>query len=148
MKINRLDKLLLVFSLIVFGNISLLAQAAQQQTELAKYIQDNYTKREVSITMRDGIKLFTAIYEPKARTEKYPILLNRTPYSISPYGADKFKTSLGPSELYAREGYIFAYQDVRGRMMSEGEFVDVRPHINNKKGKEIDESTDAFDTIE
>ena len=148
MRFNRLNKFLFICSLIAFVQVCLFAQAAQQQTELAKYIQDNYAKREVSIPMRDGVKLFTAIYEPKARTEKYPILLNRTPYSISPYGADKFKTSLGPSDLYAREGYIFVYQDVRGRMMSEGEFVDVRPHINNKKGKEIDESTDAYDTIE
>lgn len=148
MKFNRLNKFLFICSLIAFGQVWLFAQTAQQQTELAKYIQDNYAKREVSIPMRDGVNLFTAIYEPKARTGKYPILLNRTPYSISPYGADKFKTSLGPSELYAREGYIFVYQDVRGRMMSEGEFVDVRPHINNKKGAQIDESTDAFDTIE
>nr|MDQ3042257.1 CocE/NonD family hydrolase [Acidobacteriota bacterium] len=148
MKFNRLNKILLFLSLFVFCQNSLFAQAAQPQTDLATYIKENYAKREVSIPMRDGVKLFTAIYEPKARTEKYPILLNRTPYSISPYGADKFKTSLGPSDLYAREGYIFVYQDVRGRMMSEGEFVDVRPHINNKKGKEIDESTDAYDTIE
>jgi putative CocE/NonD family hydrolase len=148
MKFNRLKNTCFAVALILFGHVALAAQATQQQTELAKYIQDNYTKREVSIPMRDGVKLFTAIYEPKARTEKYPILLNRTPYSISPYGADKFKTSLGPSELYAREGYIFAYQDVRGRSMSEGEFVDVRPHVNNKKGKQIDESTDAYDTIE
>jgi putative CocE/NonD family hydrolase len=148
MKFKRLKNICFAVTLIVFGHVVLSAQGAQQQTELAKYIQDHYTKREVSIPMRDGVKLFTAIYEPKARTGKYPILLNRTPYSISPYGADKFKTSLGPSELYAREGYIFAYQDVRGRSMSEGEFVDVRPHINNKKGKQIDESTDAYDTIE
>ena len=109
MKFNSLNKFLFICSVIAFGQVWLFAQAAQPQTELAKYIQDNYTKREVLITMRDGVKLFTAIYEPKAKTEKYPILLNRTPYSISPYGADKFKTSLGPSELYAREGYIFAY---------------------------------------
>ncbi|MDQ3748996.1 MAG: CocE/NonD family hydrolase [Acidobacteriota bacterium] len=148
MKFNRLKNLLFVLAIIVMCQVLLFAQTAQPQTELAKYIQENYTKREVSIPMRDGIKLFTAIYEPKTRAEKYPILLNRTPYSVSPYGADKFKASLGPSDLYARESYIFVYQDVRGRMMSEGEFVDVRPHIENKKAKEIDESTDAYDTIE
>lgn len=149
MKFNRLQKLLFVFFVTAFGNVSLLAQAAAPQpTELAKYIQENYTKREVMIPMRDGVKLFTAIYEPKAKTEKYPILLNRTPYTVAPYGADKFRTSLGPSELYAREGYIFANQDVRGKTMSEGEFIDVRPDIDNKTPKDIDESTDTYDTID
>ncbi len=148
MKINRLNELLFVFSLIVFGNISLLAQAVQPQTDLATYIKENYTKREVSIPVRDGIKLFTAIYEPKARAEKYPILLNRTPYTAAPYGADKFRESLGPSALYVREGYIFVYQDVRGKTMSEGEFMDVRPDIENRTPKDVDESTDTYDTIE
>ncbi|HMS38974.1 MAG TPA: CocE/NonD family hydrolase [Pyrinomonadaceae bacterium] len=124
------------------------AQPSQQPTELAKYIQENYTKREIYITARDGMKLFTAIYEPKDKSQKYPILLNRTPYTVAPYGADKFRQSLGPSELYAREGYIFVYQDVRGRWMSEGEFVDVRPDIDNTDKSKIDESTDTFDTID
>ena len=148
LKIMKIQKLLFSF-LIVFA-FSLLAfgQVAQPQTELAKYIQDNYTKREVMITMRDGVKLFTAIYEPKAKTEKYPILLNRTPYTVSPYGADKFRGALGPSELYAREGYIFVYQDVRGRWMSEGQFEDVRPDIDNTDKTKIDESTDTYDTID
>ncbi|MCY7377618.1 MAG: CocE/NonD family hydrolase, partial [Pyrinomonadaceae bacterium] len=148
MKLNRLNKLLFVFSLVVFGNVAAFAQAAQMQTELAKYITDNYTKREVLIPMRDGVKLFTSIYEPKAKAEKYPLLFNRTPYTVSPYGADKFKTSLGPNELFARENYIFVYQDVRGRWMSEGEFMDVRPDIANTDKTKIDESTDTFDTVE
>ena len=98
--------------------------------------------------MRDGVKLFTSIYIPKDKTQLYPILLNRTPYTVQPYGPE-FKESLGPSALFAREGYIFAYQDVRGRWMSEGEFVDVRPHIEKKtKQTDIDESTDTYDTIE
>ena len=149
MKLNRLSKFALVFLFIVFGQVSLFAQTpTPTPTELAKYILENYTKREAAIPMRDGVKLYTAIYEPKAKAEKYPILLNRTPYTIRPYGADKFRETLGPSELYAREGYIFAYQDVRGRSNSEGEFVDVRPHIEKKTGKQTDESTDAYDTIE
>ncbi|MCY7347056.1 MAG: CocE/NonD family hydrolase, partial [Pyrinomonadaceae bacterium] len=142
--------LLFVCSLVVFGNIALLAQAAQPQTKLAKYITDNYTKREAMIPMRDGVKLFTSIYEPKAKAKaaKYPIMFDRTPYTVSPYGADKFKTSLGPNELFAREGYIFVYQDVRGRWMSEGEFVDIRPDIANTDKTKIDESTDTFDSVE
>jgi putative CocE/NonD family hydrolase len=123
-------------------------QLTPQQQELANYIKDNYAKREVMIPMRDGIKLFTSIYEPKDASQKYPIMFDRTPYTVSPYGADKFKTSLGPDELFAREGYIFVYQDVRGRWMSEGEYMDVRPYIPNKTGKQIDETTDAYDTVE
>lgn len=151
MKFNTVNKLLLVFSLIVFGQISLLAQAARmapQQTELAKYITDNYTKREVMIPMRDGVKLFTSIYEPKDKSQKYPIMFDRTPYTVAPYGADKFKTSLGPDELFAKEGYIFAYQDVRGRWASEGEFVDVRPEVAAEGKAKIDESTDSYDTVD
>ena len=119
-----------------------------QQVELADYIKNNYTKREVSIPMRDGIKLFTSVYEPKDKSRKYPIMFDRTPYSVAPYGTDKMKTSLGPDELFAREGFIFVYQDVRGRWMSEGEFVDVRPETARAGTKEIDESTDAFDTVD
>lgn len=142
-------RLLLSIAVLLLTFSAAFAQAAQtQETELAGYIRENYTKREVMIPMRDGVKLFTAVYEPKDKSEKYPILLNRTPYTVAPYGADKFKPSLGPDELFAREGYIFAYQDVRGRWMSEGEFADVRPDIDNKTSKDIDESTDAFDTIE
>jgi len=122
--------------------------ATQAQTELAKYITDNYTKREVMVPVRDGIKLFTAIYEPKDKSQKYPILLNRTPYTVAPYGADKFRTSLGPDALFAKEGYIFVYQDVRGKTMSEGEFEDVRPDIENTDKTKIDESTDTYDTID
>ncbi len=113
------------------------------------YVQANYTKYEYRIAMRDGVKLFTAVYVPKDASQTYPILMNRTPYSVAPYGASAYKTSLGPSDLFAKEGYIFVYQDVRGRMMSEGEFMDVRPHQPVKKGPaDIDESTDTWDTIE
>jgi putative CocE/NonD family hydrolase len=124
------------------------AQGAAPGQELADYIKGNYTKREVMIPMRDGAKLFTAIYEPKDASQKYPIMLNRTPYSVAPYGAANYRPSLGPDNLFAREGYIFVYQDVRGRLMSEGVFEDVRPHIANKTGKQIDEASDAYDTVD
>ena len=113
------------------------------------YVRANYTKYEYQIPMRDGVKLFTSVYVPKDRSQPYPIVLTRTPYSVSPYGADAYKTSLGPSDLFMKDGFIFVYQDVRGRMMSEGEFVDMRPHLAAKTGpKDIDESTDTYDTIE
>lgn len=138
--------LVLIFSILSLAAYSSAQAPSAAQTELAKYITDNYTKREVMIPVRDGIKLFTAIYEPKVKSQKYPILLNRTPYTVGPYGADKFKTSLGPDPLFAREGYIFVYQDVRGRWMSEGKFEEVRPDIDNTKPSQIDESTDTYDT--
>jgi uncharacterized protein len=120
----------------------------QQQRELADYIHDHYNKREVLIPMRDGVKLFTSVYEPKDKKQKYPIMLDRTPYSVAPYGPKEFRTSLGPDELFAREGYIFVYQDVRGRYMSEGVYEDVRPYIPHKTGNQIDETTDTYDTVD
>jgi predicted acyl esterase len=92
---------------LVLLGIFVFVRAQAPEKDLATYIRENYTKREVYIPMRDGVRLFTAIYEPKDKSQKYPILLNRTPYSIAPYGVDKFKELLGPNELFAREGYIF-----------------------------------------
>jgi len=116
--------------------------------ELKDYIRSHYTKYEYQIPMRDGAKLFTAVYVPKDDAQTYPIMLIRTPYSVGPYGADQYPDNLRPGALYAQSGYIFAYQDVRGRWMSEGEFMDVRPHNSTKKDKEIDESSDTYDTVE
>ncbi|MBS1920817.1 MAG: CocE/NonD family hydrolase [Bacteroidetes bacterium] len=114
-----------------------------------KYVKENYTKREVMIPMRDGVKLFTAVYEPKDNSHSYPILMERTPYSCSPYGEDKFPGRLGPNEDLMKEKYIFVYQDVRGRFKSEGDFQEMTPAIDNKKSnKDVDESSDTYDAIE
>src|SRR5438132_8218859 len=86
-----------------------------------EFVKAHYTKYEYAIPMRDGKKLFTAVYVPKDQSQRYPIWLTRTPYSVQPYGADQYKHDLGPSSLFGKEGYIFVYQDVRGRWMSEGE---------------------------
>ena len=114
----------------------------------AAYIKAHYTKFEYRIPMRDSVKLFTAVYVPKDDAKKYPMLLMRTPYSVRPYGVDQYPGGLGPSPQFAKEGYIFVYQDVRGRWMSEGEFVNMRPHIANKRDKQVDESSDTYDTID
>lgn len=112
-------------------------------------VRARFAKTEHLIPMRDGKKLFTVVYSPRDTSQQYPILLNRTPYSVGAYGADAYRTSVGPSELFAREGYIFVYQDVRGRYMSEGEHVNMRPHKPKKLGPhDIDESTDTYDTVE
>jgi putative CocE/NonD family hydrolase len=122
---------------------------AQTAASKADHVRDLYTKREVLIPMRDGVKLFTAIYTPKDSPREFPILLRRTPYSCKPYGEDACIETPGPSDLFTGAGYGFAIQDVRGAYMSEGEFVDVRPQIDAKRSKsDIDESSDAWDTID
>jgi putative CocE/NonD family hydrolase len=123
------------------------AQTSDRSQE--SYLRLHYTKHEYQIPMRDGVKLFTAVFVPKDTTAKYPILMKRTPYSIAPYGNEKYPSALGPSDHFPKVGYIFVNQDVRGRFMSEGEFVEVTPHRATKRSKtEIDESSDTYDTIE
>jgi putative CocE/NonD family hydrolase len=114
-------------------------------------IADQYVKHEYKIPMRDGIKLFTSVYSPKDTSEGHPIVIFRTPYSIGPYGEDKFWPNLYTTLLQAlvREKCIIVGQDVRGRYMSEGVFEDVRPYKPNKKEpKDIDESSDTYDTVD
>lgn len=136
-----------VLSLALAGAVS--AQRGAEDPERAAFIRSNYTKFEHRIPMRDGVKLFTAVYLPNDTDEASPILMTRTPYSVGPYGADRYKTTLGPTVEFERDRYIFVFQDVRGRFMSEGEFVNMRPHDPDKRGPEdIDESTDTYDTIE
>ena len=114
------------------------------------FVKDNFTKKEVYVTMRDGVKLFTSIYIPKdiSTKNKYPILMQRTCYSVAPYGEDQFKKNLGPNKFLQNEKYIFVYQDVRGRYMSEGTFTNMTPQVDHKTKKDIDESTDTYDTID
>ncbi len=114
-----------------------------------EFLRSHYKKREVRIKMRDGARLFTSVYIPKDEARKYPVMFMRTPYSVGPYGEDSYPDSLGPSRRFAEEGFIFALQDVRGRFMSEGQFVNMTPHIASKKGlQDVDESSDTYDTIE
>jgi putative CocE/NonD family hydrolase len=132
-----------------FSAIAPAAAQAAARGSVADYIKANYVKTEQLVPMRDGVKLFTVVYAPKSQLRPFPILLNRTPYSVSPYGPDAFKDALGPSPLFPEDGFIFVYQDVRGRFMSEGEFVNMRPHNPAKRGpKDIDESSDTYDTID
>jgi len=115
------------------------------------WVAQNYMKQEQMVPMRDGIKLFTAIYTPRDQSKKHPILMVRTPYSCAPYGADKISPRLWKSYWihYLQAGYILVIQDVRGRYMSEGVFEDVRPFNAEKKTKQdIDEASDTYDLIE
>ncbi len=111
--------------------------------------RSNYTKQEYRIAMRDNVKLFTAVYAPKDISRTYPILLVRTPYSAQPYGSNRFPSALGPSEAFEQEGFIFVFQDVRGRFLSEGDFVNVPPHKTHLNGPaDTDTATDTYDTID
>ena len=112
-------------------------------------VKAHYTKAEYRIPMRDGVKLFTSVYIPKDASQKYPFLMQRTPYSVGPYGEDAYRGGLGPSAFLMKEGYIFVYQDVRGRWMSEGNFKWMTPYKPHKtSATDVDESTDTYDTIE
>lgn len=111
------------------------------------YARTHYNKYEYMIPMRDGVRLFTAVYVPKDTSRDYPIMMNRTCYSVAPYGPDRYKSLLGPSPEFMKEGFIFVYQDVRGKHHSEGQWEEITPFIVNKKGKEHDEASDTYDTV-
>jgi uncharacterized protein len=113
------------------------------------YVKTHYTKYEFRIPMRDGVHLFTSVYVPKDQSHSWPILMDRTPYSVAPYGEDVYKPVLGPSDEFEKAGYIFVYQDVRGRYLSEGTFIEMHPHIDNKTGPhDVDDSSDMYDSVE
>jgi len=139
-----------VLVVLAFAFTVLVAQKPAAQTPAEDYIRSHYTKYEFRIPMRDGKRLFTAVYVPKETTGgPYPFMMDRTPYSVGPYGEDHYPRHLGPSEEFEKSGYIFVYQDVRGRWMSEGDFVEMRPHIDEKKSShDVDDASDTYDTIE
>ena len=138
---NNFTQILVLFSLVFFVNCT--------NNELKNnFVEENYTKEEVTIRMRDGINLHTTIYSPKDKSVSYPILLMRTPYSCSPYGKEKMKTNIGPNINLMKEGNIIVYQDVRGRWMSEGTYDNMRAYLPNKKENQSDEVSDTYDTID
>ncbi|MFY0603199.1 MAG: CocE/NonD family hydrolase [Flavobacteriaceae bacterium] len=146
MKKHVTKSLLLLFLAVSFASCN---QKNTEETKKNTFVQDNYTKEEVAIVMRDGTKLHTTIYAPKDKSKTYPILMQRTPYSSRPYGEGKMKTKIGPNTHLMKEGNIIVYQDVRGRWMSEGVYDNMRAYIPNKKDSTItDEVTDTYDTID
>lgn len=140
---------LLTITLTIAAAVSFLPVSSAQARPEGYSVKEHYTKYEYRIPMRDGKKLFTSIYVPTDSSHPYPFLMVRTPYNVGPYGVDQYKTRLGPSEAFDRAGYIFVFQDVRGRYLSEGTFVEMHPHIDNPKSNaDVDESTDTYDTVE
>jgi putative CocE/NonD family hydrolase len=133
--------------------LAILAAPAGVEPQAPFDVRAAYAKTEHMIPMRDGVKLFTIVYAPKDQSQRYPIMLHRTPYGSPPYGPDNYRRTLGPSPEFAKEGFVFVYQDVRGKFQSEGEFVVMRPiqpaSPKPRGGKGgTDESTDTFDTID
>jgi putative CocE/NonD family hydrolase len=136
-------KLLLLFVLVG------MTSAQDRPTPPPFDVKAHYTKYEFRIPMRDGKRLFTSVYVPKDTSHTYPFLMTRTPYTVGPYGEDNYRPRLGPSESFDSTGYIFVFQDVRGRYMSEGTFMEMRPHIDHpQSNQDVDESTDTYDTVE
>jgi len=135
-----------------FSPVILRAQNAELSD--SAFVRANYIKHEYRIPMRDGVRLFTAVYVPNDAdaTIRYPIVLQRTPYSVSPYGPAAYPSSLRGNPYMVRDKYIFAYQDVRGRYMSDGEFVEAPPFVPDsikaRNPKAVDEASDAYDTID
>jgi len=131
-------------SLLAVLIIALMPLSGQE----VNYVDQNYDKSNYQIEMRDGVRLYTIVYTPKDHSQTYPILMQRTPYSIGPYGERK-RSSLSTNDLLEKDKYIFVFQDVRGKFMSEGEFVDMRPVLTAyNSNKDVDETTDTWDTVE
>jgi putative CocE/NonD family hydrolase len=122
-----------------------LALFATSVSVMAQQPEAPYTRTEEMIAMRDGVRLHTFIYTPTRNSEKLPILFLRTPYGTGDMTPAQLASAL--SELTA-EGYIVVNQDIRGRFKSEGQFVMLRQPRDRKDKNAIDESTDAYDTIE
>lgn len=131
---------------------------AQQQTrnaqqQQADFFSSHYTKREVHIPMRDGVKLFAAVYTPVGAQfpdkGPYPFLMTRTPYSCAPYGEDKVSPRVTGNQDMLQSGYILVCEDVRGRWASEGTWLEMTPSLHDTgDGKGVDESTDTYDTVD
>ena len=130
---------------VMFGVGRSASSQAPADTAAARML---YTKHEYRIAMRDGVRLYTAVYVPRDTTARYPFLIRRTRYGVRSYGPDTY-ARLGTAEALRRDPYIVVMQDVRGSFMSEGKFVDMTPHLDKKTGpKDVDQSTDTYDTID
>lgn len=142
---SRLLRVVLALLLVLFQSLMAeeVGDARKEAEEHKAWVRANYSKFEYRIPMRDGTRLFTTVYRPNWSREKFPIILMRTPYSAGPYGASHYRAQLGPYRAFDKEGFIFCFQDVRGRFLSEGNFDNMRSH-----GQSVNESTDTYDTID
>ncbi len=151
LSVRMFTRLTAFSTLLLFAGAAAHAQEADESEKATAQIRTQYTKYEFRVPMRDGAKLFTAVYVPKdaAPGKTYPFLIMRTPYSVRPYGADNYPRRLGPAPSFTKDGFIFVNQDVRGRYQSDGTFLEMTPHNDHKTSpKDVDESSDTYDTIE
>ena len=149
--LKRITLQLAAISLVLAWTFSACSPAGEAELDAYYDVAAFYQKHEYRVPMRDGVHLYTAVYVPKDTSQDYPFLIKRSPYSSGPYGADQYHELIGPvgDHRFAREGFIFVYQDVRGRFMSEGRYLHMTPHIDEKRSPEdVDESTDMYDTVE
>lgn len=133
----------LTYILLIITLISCTSETVIDQ----QWLEDNYIKKEVMVQMRDSVSLYTSVYEPIGATDR-PVLIVRTPYSCAPYGSGWKGDLTEYMQEFLRNNYIIVFQDVRGRYMSEGEYLNIRPYIRQKASNEIDEASDTYDTIE
>lgn len=147
---SRCSVLLALISILgLMPSASISLWAADEKPPLAYDEKEHYTKYEYQIPMRDGVKLFTSVLVPKDASKSYPFLITRTPYGVAPYGADEYSLASAHTTAFLKSGYIWVRQDVRGRRMSEGNFIVMTPHRAVKSNPtDVDESTDTYDTVE
>src|SRR6202163_307318 len=131
---------------ILVSTAALFSQTRPDQPDFDA--KEHYTKYEYRVPMRDGVRLFTSVLVPKDTSTTYPLLLVRSPFGISPYGADEYAAPAGHTDVFLKAGYIWVRQDVRGRGLSEGEFTHVTPHRAQKTPTDVDERTDTYDSVE
>lgn len=130
--------------------LAILGYAQQPPAADSAYFAQHFTKHEYRIAMRDGAHLYTTVYMPRDTSRSYPILYCRTPYGVGPYGEQHYRwRDMHWYRELLQDGYIWVYQDVRGRFMSEGQFTNMTPYIaHKKKPQQVDESSDVYDTVD
>lgn len=133
----------LTYILLIITLISCTSETVIDQ----QWLEQNYTKKEAMVQMRDSVSLYTSVYEPIGATDR-PVLIVRTPYSCAPYGSGWKGDLTEYMQEFLKNDYIIVFQDVRGRYMSEGEYLNIRPYILQKANNETDEASDTYDTIE
>jgi uncharacterized protein len=124
---------------------SVVSQTSNPGSQPAQTVRVPFARAEAMIPMRDGVRLHTVILTPKTQTEPLPIILNRTPYGVKAWDSE---TLNGAYEELVADGYVFVFQDIRGKFDSDGQFVMVRPPRDKRDARSADESTDTYDTID
>jgi len=135
------------FGVLAVALLLVWAAGAQEEPGSRQDLTKIFERKEAMIPMRDGVKLHTEIYKPREGSEALPMLMLRTPYGVSA-GLHAYSRLLKADQQFYADGYVFVYQDIRGRYGSGGNFEMNRPVHDPKDPQAVDESTDTYDTIE